>query len=738
MSLAFLNPWLLLGIASVSVPIIIHLLNKRKFERVTWAAMRFLRISVEQNQRRLRLEDILLLILRCTLLGLIAVALARPAMPAASAGLFGQAKVDAVVLLDGSASMTQTDGVRSRFERAKEAAEHAVDTLPSGSSVAVFLSSDVAQGIIPEPTYDLHLARKMIRELHSTHRASNHFPPLVKAIETLAGRPAVLKEIYLVTDGQALGWRQIVDIRQSLETSRKDIQTHIILVGGPEERNLGVSDLRLASGLAPIQQPIRFEVQVTNYGRHDAPTVHVSLRVDEDPPIEEAEIPLIPAGASKRISLFAKLRTEGYHTITAQIPPDRVPADDTRTVAIRGIRSLRVLLVDGEPGREPRDSEVFFIRHALQPIPPAETEQFFIQTHTVTHAGIEATKLDDYEAVFLANVTDFSPATLRAIENYLRRGGGLMIFTGANVNPAFYNDHLLNRTGILPAVIGPARGSAEQQVEYATLLDRNYAHPIISIWSDPAAGTLASARFYRRHELKLTPAPAAAPTAHPGPGAPSAEIGLPKVIARFTDGMPAIVERTWGLGRVILFASTAKTSWNDLPVRPAFVPLLHRCLGAIVQRQNEGLNVRVGEKYSFRASNEFVGREVHVLKPGQQEKLRDSRQVALAGGWPFFQYEETDWGGTYEAAISGDPPTVIKFAAQPDARESSLDEMPPPRLADALKGVATVTSWTAGPALENAIHKERVGTEYWLPLAFLALLLAAAETLLAHGFSRSK
>ncbi len=78
--MSFLNPIMLAGIAAVAVPIIIHLLNRRKFQKVIWAAMRFIQTSVEQNQRRLRLEDMILLALRCLLLALLALALARPAI----------------------------------------------------------------------------------------------------------------------------------------------------------------------------------------------------------------------------------------------------------------------------------------------------------------------------------------------------------------------------------------------------------------------------------------------------------------------------------------------------------------------------------------------------------------------------------------------------------------------------------------------------------------------------------
>src|SRR3954466_16224779 len=110
-----LNPLLAwLGLGAISVPILIHLLNRRKFEKVVWAAMRFLRVSVEQNQRRIRVEDMILLALRCLLLLLLGFALARPTgCSATHGGWLGQTKITAVVLLDNSYSMSATDGAKS-------------------------------------------------------------------------------------------------------------------------------------------------------------------------------------------------------------------------------------------------------------------------------------------------------------------------------------------------------------------------------------------------------------------------------------------------------------------------------------------------------------------------------------------------------------------------------------------------------------------------------------------------
>jgi hypothetical protein len=733
--MAFLNPLLLFGLLAVSVPIIIHLLNRRKFQKVVWAAMRFIRTSVEKNQRRMQIEDMILLALRCLLLVLLALALARPALKNSASDILGPSKITGVIILDNSASMGMSDGTATRFEKAKQAAEQAISAMPVGSATAVLLASDIAQGVIPEPTFDFNLARKALREAPLTDRATDLLPAVQRALDTLKPRLGIRKEIYLITDGQLAGWKQMTEIQKLLEGSRRDVRSHILLVSEHEERNLAVTDLRNASGLAPVNQPVRFEARVSNFGRETVNNVRLSLSVDGDPPSDEFTIDSLPPGGSKSVSLFTKLRTEGFHSVVARIAEDRLPADDKRTLAVRAIKEVRVLLVDGDPGSEPRDSETFFLRHALVPVPAAEQAGYFVRVSRVLASEFPTARLDDFDAVVLANVADFADPLAKSLQQYVRRGGGLMIFSGGRINAPFYNGQLADKYHLLPATFGPPRGDAEQDANYFTLQDRDLTHGIVALWNDPNAGTLSSARFYRAHDLLVVTN--TTPAADAGPEASAlSEAGAPQVVAKFSHGTPAIVERTFGLGRVVMFASTADSAWNDLPVRPSFVPLMHRALGAIVERQDEGLNVRVGQRFVRRVASELLDKEARVFKPRQTDALLEQRRIELVNGWPMLQFEGTDLGGIYEVGI-GETRGVLRFAAQPEANESSLDELSSEQK-KLLASAANVMEWTPGLALRDQAQFTRGGAEFWLPIVILALLIAGAETFLAHWFSRPK
>ena len=734
--MSFLNPIMLAGLAAVSVPIIIHLLNRRKFRKVVWAAMRFLQNAVEQNQRRMRIEDMILLALRCLLIALLALALARPAILSNATDVFGQSKVTGVIILDNSQSMGMSDGTSTRFEKAKQAAEGALDSMPAGSATAVLLASDVVQGVIPEPTFDLNLARKALREAPLTDRSTDLLPALQKALATLKERLALRREIYLVTDGQATGWRQLAEIQRALEQSRSEIKTHIILVNEHEEKNIAITELRQASGLSPVNQPLRFEAKVSNFGKDEVRNVRVSLGMEGEPPVDEFTIDSLPGGSTKNVTMFTKLRTEGFHSIKANIPSDRLPADDQRTVAVRAIKEVKVLLVDGEPGNEPRENEVFFLRSALVPVTSETAPDYFIKTSTITSPELSQARLDDFDCVVLANVPDFSDTVVKALESYLRRGGGLMIFPGGRANAAFYNEKLFQQTKLLPAELGNPRGEANQDEKFFTFQEKDYEHPIVSIWNDPGSGKLGSARFFRAFELKMSPGQTNVPSARSsGPQATAGEAGVPQIILKYNDGMPAIAERPWGLGRVVLFSSSADTAWNDLPVRLAFVPLLHRTLGAIVSRQDEGLNIRVGERFARRVAPEYLDKDATFFPP-RQTTVRDLRRVEMVHGWPTVQFERTDLAGLYNARI-GEPGLTLKFAAQSDPGESSLDELSPAQR-KTIQEVANILTWAPNLPFKNLVEKGRTGVEFWIPIIMVCLALAAVETFLAQWFSRSK
>ncbi len=760
----FLYPAMLFGLLAVGIPVVIHLLNKRKYDRVQWAAMRFLLTASEQNQRRLRLEDLLLLLLRCGLIVCLAVALARPVFSKAGS-LLGRGSVTAVIAIDNSASMTGTDGVGSRFQNAKTAAAQIIDSLPAGSAVSVLLVSNVVDGVLPSPTYDLSLARKAIHDAALTDRSTDLLPAFRTAFETLKKSPGS-KEFYLLTDGQRTGWSQTADVAQLLADAREDVTAKIVLLGPQVHDNVGVSDLRVGGDLVPIDRPLRFETTITNYGTSEIKNATVQLRVDDagqrGPAENEAVVDSIAAGQSRVVSLFGKLRTAGAHAVTASIAADRMPADDRRTIVVKAVAKLKILLVNGDTTGPAEKTGVTFLRSALLPIPASQLADYFLQVTTIPESQLATTALSDYAVTIAADVADFDPRTADKLADYVHHGGGLILFPGPNTKPAGYNRQLGERLSILPAVLGSPRGDPADQSHFFTLQSEHFEHPIASIWNDGQNGSPAAAHFFRafsldprRHTKYNANAETDGSKAKTVSDTVSSEtsstqktvsdtvfladgtvagfdesVAASAVVVAYADGSPAVVQR----GGVILFSSTAGTSWNDLADHGGlFLPLVYRSVASLIARGDRPLNVGVGVPFREFLPMDDLARPVVITDPSGQ---KSDTTVALQAGRAMLQVSQTPVAGAYQAIATGGTGVAVQFAAQADANESRLEALADTETAELSRG-ATVIHWTPATVLWSA-STARSANDWWIPLAALALLLAAAEPFIANYFSEAK
>jgi hypothetical protein len=746
----FLNPLLLYGLIGVSVPIIIHLMNRRKFQRVRWAAMRFIMTSVQKNRRRMQIEDLLLLLLRCLIVALLACVLARPILE--RVGMLGRQPVTAVILLDNSYSLAKTDGLKTRFGEAKKAADEVVANLPAGSQASLFLFSNTVRDVIPSPTSDLALVREKIRQATLSDHATDVFAGLQRAQAALAATPGLNREIYVITDGQATGWHRGGSggggdggrIVRLLQETKDAAATRVILVTDADTKNLAVTAVRLTTELPTVNKVLRFEVEVTNFGEAVVREVPVRLFVDEGAlPVEEAVVDVVPARGSKSVSLHARLRGEGFHAVTARVAGDLLGTDDARSVVVNALKQVRVLLVNGESGREGREEDVYFVREAMQPVGVESRPNYFIQTRTITASEMAQTSLDSYDAVVLANVASLPRTMAATLEKFVGDGRGLIVFPGPNVTASFYNDQLYKERSLLPAALGEAVGDSNQGERFEVLQSTRFEHPIMTLWNDEGRGNPAVAHFFRMYDLRMdatsiATAPATTRAAEFLPGKPA-------VVASFANGKPAILERTFGDGRVVLFASTANTQWNDLPVRASiFIPMMHRVLDSILERQDEQLAISVGDSFSHRMSSATLGKEAQITRlkmPGSGDTSEgpaapDAVRIDMQDRWPMIAYDRTELAGIYRVAVSETPDDPILFAVQADTAESDLLPLSPMEMGQ-INAVAPVIQWKPG-ATATPVAVAETGREIWWPLAVALLAIACLESVLATWFSRVK
>jgi hypothetical protein len=535
--LTLLNGWTLLlgGSALVAAPILIHLLSRRKFRIVDWAAIDFLLEADRRNRRRIRLENLLLLLLRCLVVILLALLVARPRLHAAGflAGTLASAGIDRIVVLDDSLSMAAADPAGTPFDLARHDLEalaqglrrqHAADTFtliltshPDGPFLLDRkpLAAPGADQEIPDA----------LEKLHPTDLAAQLVPALAAVQKRLTARDAARRTVvYIVSDLRDRDWRTPAGLPPDQTApglvrslAAKADGLFVLDVGSVSTgSNLAVTDILPADkALIPgVETPI--DITVINHGRNVEADLPVLLYADKAVPLRQTIASLEP-GQSATVRFNCTFRPADWVKLRAVADrPGPFPQGKTaRLYPARLDPAVPVLLVDGNPLPEPGAADSFFLRTALASRGPYPTGY---RVTTVAEDQFDRASLDDYQAIFLCNcaLRHLALPRLRDLVQWTRRGGGLVIFLGDNVDPVSYNQLLYRPAAAAPATqpdpaqpaygyddgLLPVRllnpcGDPEPGAKSVGLSVEAASHPVFGLLAGGDNPFLASVKFYR-------------------------------------------------------------------------------------------------------------------------------------------------------------------------------------------------------------------------------------------------
>jgi hypothetical protein len=764
--MTFLGPWFLmgvLGVAGAAIPIVLHFFFRSRYRTVPWAAMEFLLTSIEQTSRRLKFQELLLLILRCALLLLLALALARPAYSLVGLSSSRDA-VDAVFVIDNSFSMGAREGARTRFELAKAAALNAIDQMPPHSTVQIFTCGTAVSSPLLRETANLDQARKLIDNLQLTHQATDLSKGLAEAVKTLQNSRVGNKELYVFSDMQKQGLDQNASEVTALLGSLKTSATiYLVRCGTRTLANAAILDVVAQTGTPRPGHRVGFAVVVRNTSSLPVRQLQVGLAVDgAQDGADMQTIAELPPGEKQVVTLSARFEKPGLHVVTGFLGADDLPGDNylDRVVLVRD--KVRVLVVDGNLNlREPSQASSYFLVNALTPVPEDKKADYFLQAEVITPRQAGGELLKDKAICILANVplpgnaqTDAETPTKEFIDtlgDFVRQGGGLMIYGGDKVSAKAYNNALagllpvgLTETEAFPIAVA-AKGSKE--IKDANALDRSSA-------ALPAFDHFRTDQNYDK--LGVFPIlkslglqePGVSGQAKPGSG----DVENARVIFRYTNGKPAIVTRKVGLGEVMLIGTSAdpgfkprsqEPTWTWLPLwGQGYVPLVEAKVNYLLNGQLQNHNASVGEALSFSPSAETALRSFLLVTPsertgGKGALVEGGERVPLgpatkdSSDRPLVVTPALLRAGVYWLTTrDNDLADRIPFAVAADLRESADLETLSDKDIDRLVGFAPVH--IAAKEEEAAVFaSERTNREWTSAVLWVVLAVAVGESLLA-------
>lgn len=749
---AFVSPALFAGgVAATAAPILIHLLARRRFKRIRWAAMDFLIHAERQNRRRVRMEEWILLALRCLAMVLIGLLVARPfLLPTnAAAGWGGTQRTERVFVLDDSFSMGYQSQGGTTFDRAKEAAERLINMIreenPDDTVTLLRMSNveaPVDSGTYLDETQSTELLERIdaLRPSQQSIDVSEVIAGVAGTLERNAG--IVNAAIYIISDFQRVDWGQreatvssadetagILDPLKAWAKDSRGLKVVCVDVSDDAAANLAVTELSVASGQLVAGAAARLHTIVGNYSDTSVENVTLELTVGNLAQPSES-IRELAAGQTASTELEAEFLRSGYEAGRVSLPGDGLLIDDVRYVAAEVASAIRILIVNGEPSADHHDDEIMYLNTALRPAGEVFSGN---ETTIIDEAALEETNLTGYHVVILANVYRISELAVESLERFARQGGGVMFFLGDQVDPDLYNSIMYrDGEGLLPARLGERLRAAE--AKHLVITDR--LHPSLrglSREGDPlGVGLIPFFEYY-----------ACTPAESSGDGAAGASQRGPaaRVLARFDDVAehPAIVERRFGAGRVLLITTTADKEWHFWPDHPTFLPVMTEFVHHIARRSGSGEQRLVGHPIQVPIDPGVYEPDVIVRTPAYPSEREAGVTAKPAGDGRGLAatWEHCAEAGVYQFVLrrreGGE--TVRLVAVNVDSRESDLTVAEESELRKTMgdlpfqyiKGIDQLTG-RAGEAR----------TEYWRVCLVLAAIVLLAEQGLAWLWGRRR
>lgn len=698
--MGFLAPIMLMGALGALVPIIIHLIGRRRARVVRFAAFDFLMGQSRKTARRLKLRDLALLLVRIAICMAIALALAKPFTACTARGpQVTRGPQAAVIVIDDSFASGYTVGGVTLLQRARERALAILDQLGPEADVAVLRSVEGASSPTELSRDHLHL-RDAVRALRPGTRPADTFTALRRAGQLLSASSHERRTVYLLSALARSGFRH--DGKSPWPADTGPALTIVDLREGQELPNLAITDMTVERDPASGSRGVRIMAELANFG--DLPAVDHGVRLFiEGREVARGQLTLRPGERQIKQFLAALPTSSRFADVVLELDPDPLRIDNRYHVRAELREEVRVLLVNGDPHTVRHQDELFYVEAALRPGDRSDSGSVLT---TVTEEELSAVHLDDFDVVVLANVHALGNERVERLAAWVQRGGGILVTAGDNANPDAYNrtmQPLLPQTlrSVLDATYG---GRGPEQSERALRLTKWEAeHPVFSVFSKDAPG-LREAHFDRVVLL-----------------GPTTRVDERRVLARYTNGAAALVEARSGSGRLMLFTSTLDRDWNDLAIHPGYLPLMQRIVRYLARKQDQRNRdiLLVGHDALVPVGADDTRIEVRApdgsrtILEGARLENRKYVRVSTIDQPGFYRVLATDQSGESRRRPESD------FAANLDPRGSDLQPM----------AVADLPAGGPGSATQApATHQRRV--ELWHAIAAALLSLLLLESLL--------
>jgi len=686
---SFLNTALWPLLAAVALPILIHLLTKKKLKVVPFSTLAFLKQMQRDQIRRLKLRQLLLLLLRMLIIAMLVLAFMRPTLQSGGSLLAKRATATLAIIIDNSLSMSAVDDGATLMQRARRQAQ-ALATLVQPGDEAYLISAGSPAKIIGGPYRSTETLAQELTEMPQQWSGTDLSGAIALGRRILSDSKNVNKELYLFSD-----FRARLLAGNTAASGENLTRGFAVRFAATDDQNTSIVSAGSLNQIFEAGKTIEFSATLANTGSRAATGQQAALFLNGKRAAQQTAD--IPEGQQKTLTLRATAESAGFIAGEIRLEDDGVLLDNSRYFAAYVPPLRRVLLC------APSENELAFLRLALDP----RGEGKHISLRTILPDALARETFADTDALVLVNVPRLTSSHARQLESFVRDGGGLIVFSGSAVDLRQYNETLMHTFEL--GVFGASMGNLTASESVMKIGKLDFSHPLLAgiFEKKPAAYQIDSPAFRFAVQLR------------PGPGA--------EVVAEYTNGFPLLVDKSFGRGRVLLFTTAADETWSDFAFKGLFAPMIERAVALVASRLGATTGEAIaGSELTANVSTTLTSPELEMETPfGERVRVRAEASTTAQGYR--VRFADAAQPGLYKLWNANE--LLYMWAVNFDATEAAVPVLADGDVKKALPDLS-IEFADGRTDLAEFVRQARFGNELWPIFLVAAILAMVAEMLL--------
>ena len=696
-SLNSLPLWGTLAALGISIPIVLHILNKARPKKVNWAAMELLQKTTQQQSKKIKLEDWLLMVLRCLTFLLVALAMMRLVF-VNSSDLFSGASRELILVIDSSYSMNHGQ-YESRFDLAKKKAMKIVNSLPSGSKISLVTIGDEPEVLIRHRDPSEISLERYFAALEAKPEGFGLEVSLSVLDELLDESNSANREVIFLTDAQKRSWceNSKSTIQKFAELGQK-ASISMLPLGDESYENLALSDFHMTSGACRSGGFINLSAKIINHGESLA-TASIELFHNSNI-VDVTSVSSLQPKEERLLRFGVQLESSGPNKFQLSLESDNLEEDNSAYLAIDVPNKLKVLIIEGSPGAGR------YLELATQLERSGYAEGLIC---TVSLASlVSAEQIEKNDVVVLADVGDLDEENIKILDEKVRNGAGLLVYAGVNMD-AFSAEQIIGRLVTMDweKRVSPEDGR-DHQIRVSPQSDQ------LGLELRRLEAEILDCKVNGFHQVQTA--------------------ADSKILLELDNGNPLLFIQEVERGKLAIFTTGADREWSSLPLNPAGPILFHLLLQELSTGDRQK-SLRIGESARVEIRSNRLGAEPKLIGPSGEVSVPVRQEARESNKYIELLLSKTEIPGFHELQF-GDNTDFEVLAANLDAGESDLK----PATIDELESVFENTGVKilgSESMVDNSENQTHLGSFLALAALFAFIGQAAFSTELTRRKQKS-